>query len=210
MLWNVSMRWQAWETQVIGVHSQQRLGRPINLQYSFLHPCNKAETWKQNIKGGSQWTEQINKHQWQRKRVSHSLEYPEGSSISGSDEQRWPLPCSFHLHRVIFCLLKVNTAKHGWKEDLGGEVFKEMTASLRKRCAMLAGRQMDNCVRGLRGKHWRRRSKQSKIMGAPAFQNSESTRVSVFYVRIEGLHNIESLYFCGLESEMESWKNSKE
>lgn len=78
------MRWQARGANVIGVHSQQRQERKINLQYSFLYPCNKAETWKQNIKGCSLWTGQINKHQWWwggGRKVSRSIVYPEAFSV---------------------------------------------------------------------------------------------------------------------------------
>lgn len=67
------------ETRVMGVRSQQRLEWQINLQYSLLHPCNKAETWKRNIKGCSLWAGWINNISGEEKSFSFSL-VPRGLS----------------------------------------------------------------------------------------------------------------------------------
>lgn len=124
------------ETKVIGVHPQQRLGKQINLQYSFLHPCNKAETWKQNIKGWLLWTGQINKHQWWRKKVSHSLEYPEGFSISG---QWWPLSCSLHYTVSSPAFSRWTLLRPSWRR-IWGECFRKWLPHVRDVQSWLEGR----------------------------------------------------------------------
>lgn len=90
----------------------------------------------------------------------------------------------------------------GWKR-VSGEAFKEMTASC-CRCAVLAGRQLDDWVCGLRVKSIR--------WWVPLFlRHSQSTKGVFSPVRVDGLHDIEGpLYFLGLESAMESWKISRQ
>lgn len=56
--------------------------RQINLQYSLLHACNKAETWKHNIKGCSLWARGINNISGEERSFSFSP-VPRGLSHLG-------------------------------------------------------------------------------------------------------------------------------
>lgn len=97
-----------------------------------------------------------------------------------------------------------------WRRILG-ERLRKWLPLIRKRCAVLAGRQMDNCVCGLRGKHWRQGQNRARWWVSPPLKHTKSTRWVFSIVRVEGLHNIEDpLYFPGLESALESWKNSQQ
>lgn len=97
------------------------------------------------------------------------LSTPRAFPSRGTDEQWWPLLCSFHLHGVISCLLKVNTAKHQLKDDFGG-VFKEMTVSSLERDVRAACEADGQLCLWPQRETLKAGSQQSKMAGSPAPQ----------------------------------------
>ena len=127
----------------------------------------------------------------------------------------WEVMSSGGLCHVPFAYMVSSSACSRWTllsiswKRVQGDVFKEMTASC-WRCAVLAGRRLDDWVCGLR------RNTEGRVQTVrwwvPLFlRHSESTKWVFSPVRVDGLRNIEGpLYFLGLESVMDSWKNSRQ
>lgn len=125
----------------------------------------------------------------------------------GSSEWRWPLSCSLHLHGVISCHLKVNTAKRQPKEDFVG-AFKEMIASYKKEICC-AGCEADGqpCLwpQGVTD-HRQGRNRVSQWVSL----NPTELKVPLCHPLsgLKGCIILRELCYPGLQLSMESWKKS--